>query len=172
MSHPSLSIALGLHTQPIATPSISAIFQLTQYFPISWRKHILTVCRIQGRHIDNDRLQALLEDLSPNEVHIPDTSSYISKEDLGESLDLLYGSHILYSMTSFWNRGESMDCFEAREALDSGINKELSASQQGNREQVLNYDFLSGYPGRVLAVHVLYIVLLVYVNHLFGTTNS
>jgi hypothetical protein len=56
-----------------------------------------------------------------------------------------------------------MDELEGLSALQAGINKELAASQQGNRDQVLNYDFLSGIP---TPVHV------VYVNPLLGTTNS
>lgn len=142
MSHPSLSMALGLQQQMIATPSISTLLHMTQFFPISWRKHILTVCRVQGTHLATSCLQQAQVNLQPHTVPIPGSSSEITKDDLAEMLDLLYPSQLLYSVLSFWTRGESMDYFEAQNALDSAINKELSASQQGNRSQVLFYDIL------------------------------
>jgi len=58
--------------------------------------------------------------------------------DLELALDSIFGQLCLYSLLSFWVRGETADELSAQAVLDLSIVKELSASQQGNKDQVLN----------------------------------
>lgn len=144
VSHPSLSSALGLQPRPINFTTVSALLYVTEYLPIQWRKHILTVCRVQDTHTRNTHLQHLLENLQPDAVTIFSPDQDLTKTDLAYMLDLLHPSSLLYSLLSFWSRAEHTSADWAQEALSSGISKELSASQQGDREQALSYDVLSG----------------------------
>lgn len=135
---------MGLQPRPINFTTVSSLLHVTEYLPIQWRKHILTVCRVQDTHTRNTHLQQLLEDLQPDAVTIFSTDQDLTKTDLAYMLDLLHPSSLLYSLLLFWSRAEHTSADWAQEALSSGISKELSASQQGDREQVLSYDVLSG----------------------------
>jgi len=152
MSYSSLAAALGLsHT--CAIPSIQSLLNVTQDLPMSWRKHILQTCRIQTLQSAH-HLSTRLNSLQPTHVATSVQDREISKQDLADMLDLLYGSPLLYSLLSFWTRGESIHPLIARDEIEQAIKKELSASQQEDRNQVLDYDIFVGAGSRPIVVHV------------------
>jgi len=152
MSYSSLAAALGLsHTSAI--PSIQSLLNVTQDLPMSWRKHILQTCRIQTLQSAH-HLSTRLNSLQPTHVATSVQDREISKQDLADMLDLLYGSPLLYSLLSFWTRGESMHPLIARDEIEQAIKKELSASQQEDRNQVLDYDIFVGAGSRRPSLHM------------------
>jgi len=147
MSYSSLAAALGL-SHAIAIPSIQSLLCVTQDLPMSWRKHILQTCRIQTLQSAH-HLSTRLNSLQPTHVTTSVQDREISKQDLADMLDLLYGSPLLYSLLSFWTRGESIHPLIARDEIEQAIKKELSASQQEDRNQVLDYDIFVGAGSRL-----------------------
>lgn len=129
LSHPFTRIANNLYASPL-----------------SWRKFALTVCRVQEDPKINTRLAEAAMEISSDlfaTTSLPPTSitskGYTFEEFL-DDLSTTSTSPIVSLVLSYFIRAETwVDETEVLETLNKTINKELSASQQGNRKQMLDY---------------------------------
>lgn len=133
--------------------SIHFLLDSIYLFPLSWRKLIISTARIQqsSKNIHLNSMYRSIQrtgDILLNTDHGPFDLNLLRK-----TLDNLYSFFPIMSYISYFARAETFHegSNEPREIIDSGIQKELSASQQGDRPQALHYSFLD--PDQDAPVH-------------------
>nr|WOK58265.1 MAG: hypothetical protein [Armillaria species ambi-like virus 7] len=133
--------------------SIHFLLDTIYLFPLSWRKLIISTARIQ-QSSKNIHLNSMYRSIQRTDSVLLNTDhGPFSLDLLRLTLNRLYSSFPIMSYISYFARAEtfSEDSTEPQEIIDSGIQKELGASQQGDRPQALHYSFLD--PDRDDPVH-------------------
>ncbi|DAD54841.1 TPA_asm: hypothetical protein [Armillaria novae-zelandiae ambi-like virus 1] len=132
---------------------ISLLIDSLYLFPISWRKLIVSTARIQQRS-DNVHIDALYREIERSATkHVATDYGPFPITLLKHILDHIYHSPPFLSFLAYFARAETFSPLldDPRLVIEQGLAKELSASQQGNRPQALNYSFLD--PGNSDPVH-------------------
>lgn len=133
--------------------SPSLLLDTIYLMPISWRKLIVSTARIQQLS-SNTHLDALYREIHRSKATAVATDyGLYTIENLRHTLDSICSFVPFLSLVAYFARAEtfSEDSDDPRITRETGIAKELAASQQGDRPQVLNYSFLD--PGNDDPVH-------------------
>lgn len=125
------------------------------FLPLTWRKFIIDLCRIQRAVDSNNHLTASFNDLvetttsyvtfrnNPNKVFV-----YTSDKDtLSSFLDHLLGSPTSFSLLSYFARAErTIHVDDFADARDSALTKEMNAATAAHSiPQRLDYALLLSY---------------------------
>jgi len=137
-------------------PSILIIAMIIPYLQYDARKYILSICRIQQNIYKNKELLKLRRDVNNDILPLPDTlrnhlvkmtaidkNQGLTTYKLLDLVNNFYDNPLCLTLLSYLTRAEvTVYPDQLIELKEQGINKELAASQQPNREQELYYGSL------------------------------
>jgi len=130
----------------VTNTPIFQILLLIYYIPLTWRKWLLDICRVQVSPLINTSLRLFIfQEPSIHYYHTPRGSYRISKMELARFMDNLHDSSVDLSLVSYFARAEGFnDRTEATNVIRDQIDKEFMAAvlYPVGQTQMNNYDWI------------------------------
>jgi hypothetical protein len=133
----------NVYTSPL--PPLLVLISWIYYLPLTWRKLVVDVCRIQVQPSQNHHLQNALFGLDPPVVFTPEDIGYsLTIDEFDGLLGRVIYSPLLLSFLSYFARAETSHHLEDfQKQKQTSLDKELFAALESkSHHQVLDYSSL------------------------------